>query len=458
MDNPNIKIGLEVHGYIDVEQKLFCNCKINHNADPNTTICPKCTGQPGTKPMATNKDAVEKAIKIALMLNCKVNNRLLFQRKHYSWPDMTTGFQKTMSGSYAVPVGEHGNFRGIRIEECHLEEDPARWDPETGKVDYNRSGYPLIEIVTKPDFESPEQVKEWLKALVTTLSYIQAIHKQAGIKSDVNVSIKPKYERVEIKNVNSISSIIDSAEFEIERQKKEVAAGNRIPQQTRTWSDATNETLFMRSKETAQDYMFIPDPDLPAIIVTEKDIDILRNTLPESPDTKKQRLISLGIPEEDATVLSNEFVLVDLFEKISKEIDPALTAKWLRREVVRVANYNKQELENLLIDEKHLIQLLKLVEDGNITENVAQKLLEKLMADPFDVNEYVEKEGLKTQSDSGELEKLCNEVIAEQPDAVNDYKGGNEKSLHFLIGQVMRKTRGTANPDVVRKVYEKLLE
>jgi aspartyl-tRNA(Asn)/glutamyl-tRNA(Gln) amidotransferase subunit B len=454
----DIKIGLEIHGYIDIRQKLFCNCTIDHGAEPNSTICPRCTGQPGAKPMATNKHAIEKALQIALMLNCEVNKRLLFQRKHYSWPDMPTGFQRTMSGSFSVPVGEEGHFRGIRIDECHLEEDPARWDPETGNVDYNRAGYPLIEIVTKPDFTSAEEVREWLEALVTALSYIQAVHKQAGIKSDVNVSIGPEFERVEIKNVNSLTSIVDAVKYEVERQKKEKAQKKKIPQQTRTWSNDTQETVFMRSKETAQDYMFIPEPDLPAIPIEDKYLKRLEAQLPESPDMKRQKLISMGITAEDAKVLADEFVLIDLFEKVSKEIDPQLAARWLRREVVRVANYNKQALEDLLIDEKHLIQLLKLVEKGKITENVAQKIVEKLMEKPFDVNAYVKKEGLLSKGDEGELEKLAAEVIAEQPKAVEDYRGGNEKSLHFLIGQLMRKTRGAAKPDVARKVFEKLLD
>ena len=453
----DVKIGLEIHGYIDVDQKLFCNCAVDHDAPPNTTICPRCTGQPGSKPMLTNRHAIEKAVLIALLLKCNVSERLLFQRKHYSWPDMPTGFQRTMSGSYSVPVGEDGDFRGIRIAECHLEEDPARWDPETGKVDYNRSGYPLIEIVTKPDFESAEQVREWLKSLITALSYISAIHKQAGIKSDVNVSIQPQFERVEIKNVNSLSSIVDAVKYEVERQKKEKTEGNSIPPQTRTWSDAIGETIFMRSKESAQDYMFIPEPDLPVIPIDEGYLQELREKLPETPEIKKQRLVSLGVSEEDAEVLANEFVLVDLFEKIAAKIDPVLTARWLRREVVRVANYNKQDLEELVIDEHHLIRLLDLVEKGKITENVAQKILEKLMAEPFDVHEYVEKEGLLATSDDAKIRELCDEVIAEQPDAVEDYRSGNEKSLHFLIGQVMRKTRGTAKPDVVKDTFLDIL-
>lgn len=455
---PDIKIGLEIHGYIDVEEKLFCNCTINHEADANTTICPVCTGQPGAKPMATNKHAINKAIAIALLLGCNVNKKLLFQRKHYSWPDMPTGFQRTMSGSYSVPVGEDGEFLGIGIEECHLEEDPARWDPETGKVDYNRAGYPLIEIVTRPDFTSAEQVGTWLKQLITALSYIKAVHKQAGIKSDVNVSISPKFDRVEIKNVNSISSIVASIQAEAQRQEVEIKSGKNIPPQTRTWSDEQGETLFMRSKESAQDYMFIPEPDIPVIHVDEKTIAMITSELPERPDVKRKKLIDLGISKEDATILSNEYVLIGLFEKVAKEVDPQLTARWLRREVVRVANYNKQDLDDLLIDEQHLIDLLSLLEKGDITENVAQKVLEKLMVEPLDVKAYVEREGLMTTSDAGELENICKQVIDEQPQAVDDYKEGNEKSLHFLVGQVMRKTKGTAKPDVVLATFKNLLD
>ncbi|MFW5746160.1 MAG: Asp-tRNA(Asn)/Glu-tRNA(Gln) amidotransferase subunit GatB [Nanoarchaeota archaeon] len=457
METPPVKIGLEVHGYIDVSKKLFCNCDVDHEAQSNTTVCPRCTGQPGNKPMATNAHAMRKALSIALMLNFKVNTRLLFQRKHYSWPDMPTGFQRTMSGSYSVPVGEEGNFRGIRIDECHLEEDPARWDPETGKVDYNRSGYPLIEIVTKPDFTSAEQVRDWLKHLVTALGYIQAIHKQAGIKSDVNVSIGPKFERVEIKNVNSLSSIVSAVEYEIERQKQEVSAGNRIPQQTRTWSDENGETIFMRSKETAQDYMFIPEPDLPAIVIDQEQLQQIAESLPESPEVKHQKLVAIGIAQEDATVLSNEFALIDLFERVAQYVSAALAARWIRREVVRVANYHRLDLDNIPLDAMQFAHLLKMVEDKIITENVAQKILEKMFEENIDVRSYVEQEGLAATGDSEELEKVCDEVILEQQKAVEDYRSGNEKSLHFLIGQVMRKTRGTAQPEAVREVFLKIL-
>src|SRR3989344_3995941 len=225
-------IGLEIHVYVKTDKKLFCTCPIQE-ADPNTTICPICTAQPGAKPMLPSKDAIEKVLKTAAMLDCKINPALVWQRKHYDWPDLPKGYQNTMSGSYAVPVGEHGNFLGIKIRECHLEEDPARWDPETGCIDYNRSGYPLIEIVTEPDFTSADHVKDWLKKLMTTLSYVNAVNRTMGVKCDVNVSIPPAYTRVEIKNVNSFNSIVQAIRYEAQRQQKEL-----VQQHTRQWNDA----------------------------------------------------------------------------------------------------------------------------------------------------------------------------------------------------------------------------
>ena len=247
---PSVKIGLEIHGYLNVESKakLFCDCK-KKDSEPNFSVCPICTGMPGSKPMAPNKEAVIKLIEIAGLFECKVNQRLTFQRKHYDWPDMPTGYQRTISGPHTVPVGEEGSFLGVGIFGVHLEEDPAKWDPETGLVDYNRSGLALVEIVTKPDFSSSDQVRTWLKNLVTALSYIKAIDPDSGLKSDVNVSIGPDFRRVEIKNVNSFRSIIQSIEYEIKRQEKETKEGKTIEGQTRAWEETSGTTVFMRKKE-----------------------------------------------------------------------------------------------------------------------------------------------------------------------------------------------------------------
>ena len=455
-----VKIGLEIHGYLAVESKakLFCDCAIEPDAEANTTICPICTGQPGSKPMPANKQAIDKIIALAAMLDCSINNRLIFQRKHYSWPDMPTGYQRTMSGSYAAPVGEHGSFLGIGIEEVHLEEDPARWDPETGQVDYNRSGYPLVEIVTKPDFTSSEQVRVWLRRLLATLSYIKAINPDLGIKSDVNVSVSPAFDRVEVKNVNSLRSIVRAIDYEIARQRREIAEGKKVGGETRAWRDADGMSVFMRHKETALDYLFIPDPDLPAIRLTPADITTIRSTLPETPSVKIKKYIGAWkLNPTDAEILSSEIVLAQLFETITATVTPLFAAKWLRRELLRVLNYQKQELEDVQVDAVQLAALLHLVEQRTITDETGKKLLEQLIEKPFDVRNFVEEHNLFAVAESSLLEQYCKDALAENQKAVADYKSGNEKALNFIVGSVMRKSKGTATPQQVQDILKRMI-
>jgi len=456
-----LKCGLEIHGYINVENKtkLFCNCAIEEDAKPNTNICPICTAMPGSKPMLPNKQAVDKIIAIALMLGCKLNKRLLFQRKHYSWPDLPAGYQKTISGSYSFPVGVNGKFLGIGISDVHLEEDPAKWDPITGNVDFNRSGFPLVEIVTEPDFKSTGQLREWLKALLTTLNYIKAIDKNSGVKADTNVSIGPKFSRVEVKNVNSFSNIVKAAEYEVLRQEQEIKEGKEIKQQTRAFDEKHNKTVFMRSKEQAADYMFIPEPDLPVIKIDDNYIEKIRKTLPESPDKKIERLAKqYKIKKEDAFVICSDIMLSELFEKTARKINPLLAARWLRFELLRVLNYNKKELSETGINEKHMISLLTLIEENKITETTAQKILEKLAEKLFDVNSYVKEHNLKVISGVEELEKLCKDVIKKNNKVVSDYKKGRKQALNFLVGQIMKATKGKASPKEVNEILRKLIK
>lgn len=456
-----IKVGLECHCYLNMENrtKLFCDDAIDSQAEPNTNICPICTGMPGCKPMAANEEALRKIIAIAVMLDCKINKRLLFQRKHYSWPDLPSGYQRTMSGSYSTPVGENGKFLGIGISDIHLEEDPARWDPETGEVDYNRSGFPLVEIVTKPDFRDAEQVRGWLNKLVTALGYIKAIDPEAGIKSDVNVSIAPNFNRVEIKNVNSFKSIMRSIIYEIGRQEREAKQGKRIEQETRAWDDAKGLTVFMRSKEQALDYMFIPDPDMPVINVGDSYIKEISKVLPEKPQEKIERYVKqMKIDKTDAEIISSELVLAQMFEEIAKEVSPVLAARWLRRELKRVANFNKKEIHELDIEAKHMVQLLKLVETGQITTSTARKILEQLVEKAFDVEEYVRKNKLLAVSDKKHIEELCAEAVAENKQAVEDYRKGSQKAMNFLVGVVMKKSAGKATPKEVNELLKEMLE
>lgn len=270
-------------------------------------------------------------------------------------------------------------FLGIGIEEVHLEEDPARWDPLTGNVDYNRSGFPLVEIVTKPDFKSAEEVKHWLKTLLTTLSYIRAVDKKAGIKSDVNVSIAPRYVRTEVKNVNSISNIVKAINYEEQRQRRE----HKNIQQTRTYDDNSGETIFMRSKETAQDYMFIPEPDLPVIKVDEGLVKEIASKLPEKPSEKYKKYLCLGIDEVDAKTISSELVLAELFEKVIKEINPVFASRWFRRDVIAAINDNNMDYDDVNIDVSYLIDWFLLLEKKEVSPVVFKRIVIKVYQGEF---------------------------------------------------------------------------
>lgn len=451
------KIGLEIHGYINTKEKLFCTCKAEHgakHAKPNTNICPICTGQPGAKPLAPNSEAINKAIQIALILSCKVNPKVVWQRKHYSWPDLPKGYQNTISGPHATPNGEKGNFLGIGITECHLEEDPAAWNPETGEIDYNRSGSPLIEIVTDPDFKNSDEVIEWLKQLLATLSYIKAIDKSAGIKADVNVSLPElKGARVEMKNINSLKKIKDAIESEIERQK----SPGELPatQETRMYDANSNSTKLMRTKEQAQDYRFISDPDLPAIIIEKQRIEKLKSQLPETPKTKLDKLIKKHkIDKKAAEILTKKLEIVEFFENIIEKTDSKLATRWVTEELLSVLNYHKKELEEINLDTVHFIELLDLIKQNNVTELKAKDILRSWIKGSYSPKS----KSFEQISDKGEIDKIVDKVIKDNSKAVEDYKSGETKALNFLIGQVMRLSDKRADFKTAKQILEKKLK
>jgi aspartyl-tRNA(Asn)/glutamyl-tRNA(Gln) amidotransferase subunit B len=450
-----VKIGLEIHGYLNTKKKLFCNCKSEHGSKfskPNTNICPICTGQPGSKPMLPNSEAIKKSIQISLILGCKINEKSSWQRKHYSWPDLPKGYQNTLSGPHASPIGINGEFEGISITEAHLEEDPAAWNPKTGEIDYNRSGSPLIEIVTEPHFKSSEQVIEWLQTLKSTLSYIKAIDNKSGIKADVNISIEGG-ERVEVKNVNSISNIKRAIEHELERQKKSLPK----KQETRAFIEQTGETAHMRHKEEAEDYRFISDPDLPVIKITKEKIKSIKDSLPETPKQKLNKLIKKHkIPKKSTEVLTKNLDMVEFFEKAAEKINPSTALNWTTLELQRVLNYNKKTLDEVEIDVNHFIELLDLVEKKKITELKAKEILNKFVPKSFSPIEQASKNS--TISDKGEIEKLAEKVIKENKKAVEDYKNGEEKAINFLIGQLMRLSNKRADFSTSKNILEKLLK
>ncbi len=453
-----VKIGLEIHGYISTNKKLFCDCKSEHgakHASPNSNICPICTAQPGAKPMLPNSKALDNAIKIALILGCKINEKIIWQRKHYDWPDLPKGYQNTFSGTHAIPNGEKGNFLGIKIREVHLEEDPAAWNPKTGEIDYNRSGSPLIEIVTEPEFTNSKQVAEWLKELISALSYIKTIDKTSGLKADVNVSIKGG-ERIEIKNVNSLNNIKNAIEYEIKRQQKEIPK----EQETRRYDESKGITMKMRSKEQAQDYRFISDPDLPAIKIKKSRISKIKSLLPETPKTKLEKLIKkYKIPERYAKILTKKIEIVEFFEKIIEHTsDKKLATRWVIIELLNILNYNKKELDHpdVQIKPEHFIELLKMIEKKQITELKSQEILRTWIPKSSSPKSAAKKH--KTISNKDEIEKLADKVISENKKAVQDYKSGKTWAINFLVGQIMKLTNKRADFNLAKKILEEKLK
>ncbi len=447
------KIGLEIHAYIITKEKLFCRCEASREKGlkENTLVCPICTGQPGAKPMAPNESAVSKAVQIGLMLGCKINNVMKWQRKHYDWADMPKGYQNTLSGAGAVPVGVRGKFQGINIWSMHLEEDPASWNPETGCVDYNRSGLPLVEIVTAPDFSTSKEVAEWLKKLIHNLSYLKAVDSNAGVKVDVNVNLagEKKTERVEIKNVSSIEDIARAVDYEIERQGAEGSV-----KETRRFDEKKGVTIRMRGKEEAQDYRFISDPDLQEIVIDGEFVSLIRRELPESPEEKLKKLVrSFKIGKIDALVLAKNIDIADFFEKVAEKIEPKFALHWVTGPLLRLLNDNGAMLDKINIRTEHFIALLKLVKDKKISELQAKQILKKFYPRSFAPEDIEGK-----IRDVKKIEKIAKETIKNNAKAVSDYKSGDRKTLNFLIGEVMRATDKRADFKIVREVLKKLLK
>jgi aspartyl-tRNA(Asn)/glutamyl-tRNA(Gln) amidotransferase subunit B len=465
----DIVIGLECHVELKTKTKLFCGCSRTGSDKPNTRTCEVCLGHPGSKPVL-NKTAVDFALKLALAVGCDISSQLVFSRKSYFYPDMSKNYQISQ---YEVPLGLKGAIKladgtAINLTRIHMEEDPAALVHPNGMikssyvlVDYNRSGNPLVEIVTEPEMTSPAQARDFLKQLISILKYLDIFDAdESSIKADANVSIKESgYSRVEIKNINGFKEIERALNYEIQRQKKMVKEGKKILLETRAWDSDVGITRSMRLKETEADYGYIVDPDLVVSEIDDEWIDGVRRDLPELAHEKTARFIKeYKIDNVDAAVLSAQIEIAELFEKVVVKISPKLAAKWLRRELARVMNYNNLDFADIEIDETHLIDLLSMVEKKEITENVAQKILEKLIEKPFDVKEYVKKEGLAAVNDEKALEDFCNQVITDNDKVINEYKEGNVKSLNFLMGQVMRLSKGTANPGQVRELLIKLIK
>lgn len=452
-----LKIGLEIHGYLDTKEKLFCMCKTDFlTAEPNTLVCPICSGQPGSKPMLPNKSAMEKVVQIGAIMGCKINydKNLVWQRKHYDWADNPKGYQLTISGAYSIPVAEHGKFDGIGITECHLEEDPAQWNPESGGINYNRSGLPLVEIVTEPEFKSAEQVIAWLKNLVHSLSYVHALRKNGGIKCDVNISTYG--DRVEIKNVNSLAKIARAIEFEISRQLENHTKGVEQKRETLAFDEAKGRTIKMREKESGADYRFIPDPDLPVIKLNEKDVKRIEREIPEMPFEKLEKLIKkYKVDKANADVLVKNIELVDFVEELAKSVDVSKYVSWVTIELLRILNHEDKSLEDEDVEIKpaHLAELISLVDKGEITVLKAKQIMNDFVPKSFSVKEKLKSDIGKISEE--ETKKLVDQAIKENAKVWDEFKGGKKESLNFLIGCVMKLSNRRADFAKVREMMEK---
>jgi len=447
--------GLEIHVQLETESKLFCDCPTNYQDAPaNTNICPVCLNQPGAKPHPTNEKALENALMIALMLNCEIDQGVTyFMRKHYDYPDLPSGYQRT-----SVPIGIKGELNGIRIREIHVEEDPGQYKPDRGTVNFNRSGIPLVEIVTEPDIKSPEEARNFLKELIRVLQYSGGARGEGTMRADVNISINGG-NRVEMKNVNSIKGAYRALIFERNRQKRNLERGVETKQETRAYVESQMITTAMRLKEDADDYRFITDPDLPPMQISDETIQKVLDTMPEAPHNKVQRFIDdYNIDEETAKVLTSELDLAIAYEEVVKEIDPIFAAKWMRDELKRVLTYNKTDFADSEISVEDLIELFEMIQSKEITVKAGQRIIEQMPNNEKSPKAIAEEMGLLGVVKDDEVLAAVKQAIEENPKAVDDYLAGQKASINFLVGQVMRLTRGKADPGETVKLLKENIE
>lgn len=447
VSEPIVVIGLESHMYLKTGSKLYCQCSAAlYEKEPNTNICPICTAQPGSKPMGINIKAIELLIRVGLMLNCKIitENPIYVQRKHYFYPDLPNNYQRT-----SQPVAIEGNIDGVRIREIHFEEDAGRYELREGLVDYNRSGLPLIEVVTEPDLTSPDHARKFLQKVESIIDYLDALREDQPMKTDANISLMG-YERCEVKNINSFKGVQRALTFEIQRHKNMLAKGQKIIRETRHFNEAQLITQSLREKESAEDYRYIPDPDVPPVIISSKWVHELEKTLPESPDRKAERFVrEYGITEEEAETIASEKELAECFETVAGKADAKLSARWFRTEIKRQLNYRNLRFSQSRLNAGIITELIQLVSSGTVSERAAKKITEIVIDTGERPSEVAKREGLEKRTEG--LEEIIEQVLNEQKNAVEDYHAGEERAVHFLFGKVMEKTKGAADPAKVRK-------
>jgi len=468
-------IGLETHIQLNTTTKIFCSCKADSwGQPPNTNICPVCCGLPGVLPVL-NREVVEKAVLLAEAMHSEIRELSFFDRKNYFYPDLPNGYQITLfdqsigkGGWLELPMP--GYVRRVSIWKLHLEEDAGKTKTESGRrlIDFNRCGVPLIEMVTGPDIRSADEAAAYLirlRQLLRWLGISEADMEKAHLRCDANVSIRPKgadylNPKTEIKNVNSIDAVREAIKTEIDRQIRETEAGRKIEAWTLEWDEDTGQLKKMRSKETEADYRYFREPDLlPIRMTAEWKAAILAN-LPELPLARRARFMqAYGLPEYDADILTGDRPLSDYFEAALKAYggDPKRMSNWMMNEVLRMVNERGVSADALKLTPKHLAEILKLVDDGVINTSTGKALVEKVEASGKAPGEIVHAEGLAKVSDDSAIRVVVAEVIAESPNEVSSYKGGKETLMGWFVGQVMKKMRGKADPQLARQILEEML-
>ena len=468
-----IVIGLEVHTELKTESKIFCGCSTKFGSEQNTNVCPVCLGLPGVLPVL-NEKVVEFAIRTGLALNCEILPFSKFDRKNYYYPDLPKNFQ---TSQYDLPIAVNGyldievngEIKRIGITRVHMEEDAGKLvhagtisKSDYALVDYNRTGVPLLEIVSEPDIRSAEEAKAYLEKLKTILQYIDISDckmEEGSLRCDANISLRPTGTtqlgtKTEIKNLNSFRSVQRGLEYEAMRQEEVLEEGGRIIQETRSWDENRGITVSLRSKEHAHDYRYFPEPDLIPIITDQAKIEAIRVTLPELPEARKKRLMDAnGLSGYDAEVITASRAMADYFDSVvNAGADAKMAANWLMGDMSKMLNTTGIAIEAAPIGSDKMAGLLALIEKGTISGKIAKTVFEEMWKSGKDAEAIVKEQGMVQISNEGEIIAIVDSVIAASPQSVADYKAGKEKALGFLVGQIMKQTKGRANPEIVNKL------
>ena len=469
-------IGLEVHVELATKTKIFCGCSTAFGAAPNTHTCPVCTGMPGSLPVL-NKQVVEYAVSVGLATHCQITPFSKFDRKNYFYPDNPQNYQISQlylpicTNGYVEITGENGEKKQIGIHEIHMEEDAGKlihdeWE-DCSYVDFNRSGVPLIEIVSEPDMRSADEVIAYLEKLRMVIQYLGASDcklNEGSMRADVNLSVKEAGStafgtRTEMKNLNSFKAIRRAIENERERQIDLLEEGKEVVQETRRWDDTKEYSYPMRSKEDAKDYRYFPEPDLPPLVVSAPWIEEIRQRQPEFREEKKERYMrEFELPAYDAEQLTSVKKLADLFEETVKEgASPKKVSNYLMGETMRLLKETEKDPEELSFSPVNLAKLIRLTEAHVVNSTVAKEIFLKIFEEDIDPEAYVQENGLAQNSDEDSLTEIIKKVMEENPKSVEDYRGGKEKAMGFLVGQTMKATKGKADPEVINRILKQQL-